>query len=176
MLELTDVRAKPAVHFGGKTRIIDFALSNALNSGISVASALPPSTKRNKAPIRHLFTRHGLFYAKSTTRALIFYPPVSASMRTRGTKARPDAAHQNIDIIEGYAPKYIVILAGRPDIKWIMRPCWQHVNTGADITLGCIEVPRMEATGFGVMHVRWNDAIIDFVEKTRQSTRHARQS
>ena len=77
-----------------------------------------------------------------------------------------DAVYQNIDIIEGYAPKYIVILAGDHIYKMDYEVMlWQHVSTGADITLGCIEVPRMEATGFGVMHVDEHDRIIDFIEK-----------
>lgn len=87
LLELTDVRAKPAVYFGGKTRIIDFALSNALNSGIRRIGVA--TQYKAHSLIQATSHKHGLFYAKSTTRALIFYPPVSASMRTRGTKARP---------------------------------------------------------------------------------------
>ena len=77
-----------------------------------------------------------------------------------------DAVYQNIDIIEGYAPDYMVILAGdhiyKMDYEVMLQ---QHVESGADVTVGCLEVPRMEATGFGVMHVDVEDRITAFVEK-----------
>jgi glucose-1-phosphate adenylyltransferase len=77
-----------------------------------------------------------------------------------------DAVYQNIDIIETYAPKYMVILAGdhiyKMDYELMLQ---QHVNSGADVTVGCLVVPRMEATGFGVMHVDEKDRITAFVEK-----------
>ena len=77
-----------------------------------------------------------------------------------------DAVYQNIDIIEDYGPRYIVILAGdhiyKMDYELMLQ---QHVDSGADVTVGCLEVPRMEATGFGVMHVDKNDRIVSFLEK-----------
>ena len=77
-----------------------------------------------------------------------------------------DAVYQNIDIIESHDPKYMVILAGdhiyKMDYEQMLQ---QHVDSGADVTVGCLEVPRMEATGFGVMHVDDADRIIAFVEK-----------
>jgi glucose-1-phosphate adenylyltransferase len=77
-----------------------------------------------------------------------------------------DAVYQNIDIIEGAAPEYMVILAGdhvyKMDYEHMLQ---QHANTGADVTIGCLEVPRMEAVGFGVMHVDATDRIVDFLEK-----------
>jgi glucose-1-phosphate adenylyltransferase len=79
-----------------------------------------------------------------------------------------DAVYQNMDIIEDYGPRYIVLLAGdhiyKMDYEIMLR---QHVDTGADVTIGCLEVPRMEATGFGVMHVDGRDRVIDFVEKPK---------
>ena len=81
----------------------------------------------------------------------------------RGTA---DAVFQNLDIIESYMPKYIVVLAGdhiyKMDYEVMLQ---QHVDSGADVTLGCLEVPRMEATGFGVMHVDEHDTIKSFIEK-----------
>ncbi len=86
--------------------------------------------------------------------------------RRNGTEGTADAVFQNIDIIEAYGPEYIVILAGdhiyKMDYELMLR---QHVDAGADVTVGCLEVPRMEATGFGVMHVDKKDNIIAFVEK-----------
>ena len=79
-----------------------------------------------------------------------------------------DAVYQNIDIIESYDPQYMVILAGdhiyKMDYEKMLQ---QHVESGADVTVGCLEVPRMEATGFGVMHVDENDRIIVFLEKPK---------
>jgi glucose-1-phosphate adenylyltransferase len=79
-----------------------------------------------------------------------------------------DAVFQNIDIIASYAPRYMVILAGdhiyKMDYELMLQ---QHVDTGADVTVGCLEVPRMEATGFGVMHVDETDRIVNFVEKPK---------
>ena len=163
LLELTDVRAKPAVYFGGKTRIIDFALSNALNSGIRRIGVA--TQYKAHSLIRHL-TQAWTFLRKERNEGFDILPASQRIDEDSWYKGTADAVYQNIDIIEGYAPKYIVILAGDHIYKMDYEVMlWQHVNTGADITLGCIEVPRMEATGFGVMHVDANDAIIDFVEK-----------
>jgi glucose-1-phosphate adenylyltransferase len=77
-----------------------------------------------------------------------------------------DALYQNIDIIEGYNPKYIVVLAGDHVYKMdYALMLVQHVEQGADVTVGCIEVPRMEATAFGVMHVDHTDRVVAFIEK-----------
>ena len=85
---------------------------------------------------------------------------------TQWYEGTADAVYQNIDIIEAYGPEYMVILAGdhiyKMDYELMLQ---QHVDSGADVTVGCLEVPRMEATGFGVMHVDEKDGIIDFVEK-----------
>ncbi len=163
LMELTDRRAKPGVFFGGKTRIIDFALSNALNSGIrriGVATQYKPHSL-----IRHL-TRGWSFMRAARNESFDILPAsqrVSEDSWYRGTA---DAVFQNIDIVESYLPKYIVVLAGdhiyKMDYEIMLQ---QHVDSGADVTLGCLEVPRMEATGFGVMHVDAHDTIINFVEK-----------
>jgi glucose-1-phosphate adenylyltransferase len=163
LMELTDRRAKPAVYFGGKTRIIDFALSNALNSGIR-RIAVATQYKAHSL-IRHL-QRGWSFFRTERNESFDILPAsqrVSEEMWYLGTA---DAVTQNIDIIESYAPEYIVILAGDHVYKmdYEIMLC-EHVESGADVTVGCIEVPRMEASGFGVMHVDENDRIIDFIEK-----------
>ena len=88
-----------------------------------------------------------------------------------------DAVYQNIDIIESYGPQFMVILAGdhvyKMDYEKMLQ---QHVDTGADVTVGCLEVPREEATGFGVMHVDADDRIIAFLEKPKNPPPHARQA
>jgi glucose-1-phosphate adenylyltransferase len=163
LMELTDRRAKPGVYFGGKTRIIDFALSNALNSGIRRIGVA--TQYKAHSLIRHL-TRGWTFMRAERNESFDILPAsqrVSEDAWYRGTA---DAVFQNIDIVESYAPRYIVVLAGdhiyKMDYELMLQ---QHVDSGAEVTLGCLEVPRMEATGFGVMHVDANDRILRFVEK-----------
>jgi glucose-1-phosphate adenylyltransferase len=165
LLELTDIRAKPAVYFGGKSRIIDFALSNAMNSGIR-RIAVATQYKAHSL-IRHL-QRGWNFFRVERNESFDILPAsqrVSEEMWYLGTA---DAVYQNIDIIESYAPLYIVLLAGdhvyKMDYEAMLQ---QHVNDGADVTVACIEVPREEAKGFGVMHVDENGRIVSFLEKPK---------
>ena len=160
--ELTDVRAKPAVYFGGKSRIIDFALSNAVNSGIRRIGVA--TQYKAHSLIRHL-NRGWNFFRQERNEGFDILP---ASQRSGGEwyAGTADAVFQNIDIIEGYAPSLIVILAGDHIYKMDYGPMLaQHVDQGADVTVGCIVVPRHEASGFGVMDVDTNDRITSFVEK-----------
>jgi glucose-1-phosphate adenylyltransferase len=163
LMELTDRRAKPAVFFAGKSRIIDFALSNAINSGIR-RLAVATQYKAHSL-IRHL-QRGWNFLRPERNESFDILPAsqrVSATMWYRGTA---DAVYQNIDIIEDLAPRHIVVLAGdhvyKMDYEVMLQ---QHVETRADVTVACITVPRAEATGFGVMHVDETGLIVDFVEK-----------
>jgi glucose-1-phosphate adenylyltransferase len=163
LMELTDRRAKPAVYFGGKSRIIDFALSNALNSGIR-RIAVATQYKAHSL-IRHL-QRGWNFFRPERNESFDILPAsqrVSEEMWYLGTA---DAVYQNIDIIESYDPKFIVLLAGdhiyKMDYEKMLQ---QHVDQGADVTVGCLEVPCAEATGFGVMHIDDKEVIIDFLEK-----------
>ncbi len=165
LMELTDIRAKPAVYFGGKSRIIDFALSNALNSGIR-RIAVATQYKAHSL-IRHL-QRGWNFFRPERNESFDILPAsqrVSEEMWYLGTA---DAVYQNIDIIEGYDPQYMVLLAGdhiyKMDYEKMLQ---QHVDSGADVTVGCLEVPRSEASGFGVMHVDAHDRIISFLEKPK---------
>ncbi len=165
LLELTDRRAKPAVYFGGKTRIIDFALSNALNSGIR-RIAVATQYKAHSL-IRHL-GRGWNFLRPERNESFDVLPAsqrVSESMWYLGTA---DAVYQNIDIIESYDPKYMVILAGdhvyKMDYEKMLQ---QHVDANADVTVGCLEVPRLEAVAFGVMHIDETNKILSFLEKPR---------
>ena len=161
--ELTDRRVKPAVFFGGKSRIIDFALSNALNSGIRRIGVA--TQYKAHSLIRHL-TRGWSFLRAERNESFDILPAsqrVSEEAWYRGTA---DAVFQNIDIVESYSPRYVVVLAGdhvyKMDYELMLQ---QHVDSGAQVTIGCLEVPRAEATGFGVMHFDEHDTIIDFVEK-----------
>jgi glucose-1-phosphate adenylyltransferase len=161
--ELTDRRAKPAVYFGGKTRIIDFALSNALNSGIR-KMAIATQYKAHSL-IRHCQRGWNFFRAERNE----YLDILPASQRVDETKwylGTADAVAQNIDIVDSYGIKYVVILAGdhiyKMDYEVMLR---QHVETGADVTIGCLTVPRMEATAFGVMDVDATGRITAFLEK-----------
>ncbi len=161
--ELTDRRAKPAVYFGGKTRIIDFALSNALNSGIRRIGVA--TQYKAHSLIRHM-QRGWNFFRPERNESFDILPASQRVSETQWYEGTADAVYQNIDIIEDYGVEYMVILAGdhvyKMDYEYMLQ---QHVDSGADVTIGCLEVPRMEAVGFGVMHVDTTDRIIDFVEK-----------
>jgi glucose-1-phosphate adenylyltransferase len=161
--ELTDARAKPAVYFGGKTRIIDFALSNALNSGIR-KMAIATQYKAHSL-IRHMQRGWGFFRAERNE----YLDILPASQRVDENKwylGTADAVAQNIDIVDSYDVEYIVVLAGdhiyKMDYEVMLQ---QHVTTGADVTIGCLTVPRMEATAFGVMQVDKDMRITQFLEK-----------
>ncbi len=163
LMELTDKRAKPAVFFGGKTRIIDFALSNALNSGIR-RIAVATQYKAHSL-IRHL-QRGWAFLRTERNESFDILPASQRTAEDQWYSGTADAVFQNIDIVGSYRPAHIVVLAGDHIYKMdYERMLEQHVGTGADVTIGCLEVPRMEATGFGVMHVDEEDRIVSFLEK-----------
>ncbi|WP_082734610.1 glucose-1-phosphate adenylyltransferase [Novosphingobium sp. CCH12-A3] len=161
--ELTDNRAKPAVYFGGKSRIIDFALSNAINSGIRRIGVA--TQYKAHSLIRHM-QRAWNFMRPERNESFDILPASQRVSEDHWYEGTADAVFQNIDIIASYAPKYMVILAGdhiyKMDYELMLR---QHVDSGADVTIGCLVVPRMEATGFGVMAVDKHDTITDFIEK-----------
>lgn len=165
LLELTDKRAKPAVYFGGKSRIIDFALSNALNSGIR-RIAVATQYKAHSL-IRHL-QRGWNFLRTERNESFDILPASQRVSETQWYAGTADAVFQNIDIIKSYAPEYIVLLAGdhiyKMDYEQMLQ---QHVEQGADVTIGCIEVPRLDASAFGVVHVDAADRVISFLEKPK---------
>lgn len=165
LMELTDRRAKPAVYFGGKSRIIDFALSNALNSGIR-RIAVATQYKAHSL-IRHL-QRGWNFFRPERNESFDILPASQRVSEERWYVGTADAVYQNIDIIESYAPKFIVLLAGdhvyKMDYELLLQ---QHVDDDADVTVGCIELAREDASGFGIMHVDESNRILSFVEKPK---------
>jgi glucose-1-phosphate adenylyltransferase len=162
-MELTDTRAKPAVYFGAKLRIIDFALSNALNSGIR-RMAVATQYKAHSL-IRHL-QRGWNFFRSERNESFDILPASQRIAEDRWYVGTADAVYQNIDIIEGAAPKYILVLAGdhvyKMDFEAMLQ---QHVASGADVTVGCIEIPVADAGGFGIMQTDASDRIVAFMEK-----------
>lgn len=163
--ELTDKRAKPAVYFGGKTRIIDFALSNALNSGIR-KMAIATQYKAHSL-IRHIQRGWGFLRAERNE-YLDILPASQQGDNENWYVGTADAVAQNIEIIDSYNVKYLIVLAGdhiyKMDYEIMLQ---QHVDSGADVTIGCLTVPREEARAFGVMHVDAKGRITDFLEKPK---------
>ncbi|MDE2376565.1 glucose-1-phosphate adenylyltransferase [Bradyrhizobium sp.] len=163
LLELTDRRAKPAVYFGGKSRIIDFALSNAVNSGIR-RIAVATQYKAHSL-IRHLQMGWN-FFRPERNESFDILPASQRVSEANWYLGTADAVYQNIDIIEAHGARFIVLLAGdhiyKMDYELMLK---QHVESRADVTVGCLEMPRAESSGFGIMHVDENDVIQSFLEK-----------
>ena len=160
---LTNSRAKPAVYFGGKFRIIDFALSNCLNSGIRRIGVI--TQYKSHSLLRHL--QRGWAFMKAEMNEFVDLLPaqqrVDEESWYRGTA---DAVTQNQDILDGYEAEYVVVLAGDHIYKMnYALMLADHVAHGKPCTVGCIEVPRSEARAFGVMAVDASRLITDFVEK-----------
>ncbi|RZU02396.1 glucose-1-phosphate adenylyltransferase [Rivibacter subsaxonicus] len=161
--QLTDGRAKPAVYFGGKFRIIDFALSNCLNSGIRRIGVV--TQYKSHSLMRHV--QRGWGFLRGEMNEMIDLLPAQQRVDEehwyRGTA---DAVFQNLDIIKAARPDYVVILAGdhvyKMDYSLMLK---DHVGHAAGCTVGCIEVPRAEASAFGVMAVDAARCIRSFVEK-----------
>src|SRR5260370_664183 len=161
--ELTDRRAKAAVFFGGKFRIIDFALSNCINSNIRRIGVV--TQYKSHSVLRHL--QRGWAFLRSEGNEFIDLLPaqqrVDEAFWYRGIA---DAVYQNLDIMRSYRPKYVLILAGDHVYKMDYgRLIAFHAASGAECTVACIEAPLKEATGFGVMAVDTDNRITDFVEK-----------
>jgi glucose-1-phosphate adenylyltransferase len=163
LYELTDWRAKPAVPFGGKFRIIDFPLSNCINSGIRRIGVL--TQYKAHSLIRHLVRAWSRFDSELDE----FVEILPASQRAGGEwyQGTADALYQNLDIMRTHNPDYVLILSGdhiyKMDYGDIIA---NHVKTGADMTIACLEVPIAEAAGaFGVMTVDESGRIIGFNEK-----------
>ena len=158
---LTDKRAKPAVYFGGKFRIIDFVLSNCVNSGIRRIGVL--TQYKSHSLLRHL--QRGWNFLRGEANEFIDLMPAQQRLNEshwyRGTA---DAVFQNIDILRSYSPEYVVVLAGdhiyKMDYSLMLL---DHVQNGKGCTVGCIEVPRMEGTALGIMAIDESRRITSFL-------------
>lgn len=166
--ELTNFRAKPAVHFGGKYRIIDFPLSNCVNSGIRRIGVL--TQYKSHSLIRHLV--RGWSHFKKELGEYVEILPASQQFSEEWYQGTADAVYQNIDIIRETKPKYILILSGDHIYKMDYRSMLlAHAESGADMTVSCLEVPVEEAAGaFGVMTVDGENRILRFDEKPPNPT------
>ncbi|MEI8169416.1 MAG: glucose-1-phosphate adenylyltransferase [Rhodoferax sp.] len=161
--DLTENCAKPAVHFGGKFRIIDFVLSNCVNSGVHRIGVL--TQYKSHSLLRHL--QHGWSFLRNEVNEFIDLLPaqqrVDEESWYRGTA---DAVFQNLDILREHDPKYILVLAGDHVYKMNYASLIEdHVEQGGQCTVACIQVPLAEATAFGVMTVDESRRITQFDEK-----------
>ncbi len=163
LYELTRWRAKPAVYFGGKLRIIDFPLSNCINSGVRRMGVL--TQYKAHSLIRHLVRGWSGFQA--SRREFVEILPASQRVGGEWYMGTADAVYQNLDIIRTHGPGHVLILAGDHVYKMDYGPLLAfHSEQGADLTVCCIEVPVEEAAGqYGVMTVDESGRIIDFNEK-----------
>ncbi len=160
--QLTNWRAKPAVHFGGKFRIIDFPLSNCVNSGIRRISVL--TQYKSHSLNRHI--QRGWGFLGGEMGEFVELIPAQQRLETSWYAGTADAVLQNLDIIRNHASRYVLILAGDHVYKMDYGTMLgAHVESGADITVGCIEVPLETAAAFGVMEVDEHNQIIQFNEK-----------
>ena len=163
--ELTGWRAKPALYFGGKYRIIDFTLSNCLNSGIRRMGVL--TQYKAHSLVRHLVHGWSWFQAGAGTKEFVEILPASQRVGGEWYRGTADAVYQNLDIIRTHDPKFVLILSGDHIYKMDYGPFLAaHAERKADMTICCIEMPIEEAAGqFGVMTVDETGRIIAFDEK-----------
>lgn len=164
LYELTDKRAKPAVYFGGSRRIIDFALSNCINSNLLKIGVITQYAAHSL--LRHL-QRGWSFLPYERNQYIDMLPARQQLDESTWYRGTADAVYQNMAIMKShYRPKYVVILAGdhiyKMDYTQMLK---DHVEKGAKCTVGCIEVPRSQATEFGVMAVNEKLKVKEFVEK-----------
>ncbi len=163
--ELTATRAKPATPFGGKFRIIDFPLSNCVNSGIRQVFVL--TQYKAHSLIQHV--HRGWGYMRGELGEFIQLVPAQQQSGEHWYKGTADSIYQNLDLIREYSPDYVVILAGDHIYKMDYGPMIAfHTENNADVTVGVVQVPLEEATGFGVMTVDETDQVTRFDEKPAQ--------
>lgn len=160
--DLTTWRVKPAVPFGGKFRIIDFPLSNCINSDIRTVCVL--TQYKSHSLIRHI--QQGWNYLKSEFGEFVELLPAQQRLQESWYSGTADAVYQNLDIIRSHKPKYVLILAGDHIYKMDYGPMIaHHVESNADLTVGCIDVPLEQASAFGVMAVDETGKVLQFEEK-----------
>src|SRR6266436_4443908 len=164
LYQLTDWRAKPAVPFGGKFRIIDFVLSNCVNSGIRRIGVL--TQYKAQSLIQHV--QHGWSYLRGEFGEFVEVVPAQQQLGPLWYRGTADAVHQNIELIVSHRPKHVLVLAGDHIYKMDYGPMIAyHVEKGADITVGVVEVPAPDSIHFGVLTAtEWN-RVTRFSEKPK---------
>ena len=162
---LTEHRCKPATPFGGKFRIVDFVLSNCVNSGIRKICLL--TQYKGQSLIQHV--QRGWSYLRGEFGEFIDVVPAQQQVGKDWYRGTADSVYQNLDIIRANHPKHVLVLAGDHIYKMDYGPMIAyHVEKGADITVGVVEVPIVDAREFGVLSVtEWN-RVTKFSEKPRE--------
>jgi len=162
LADLTSNRAKPATPFGGKYRIIDFSLSNCVNSGIRQVLVL--TQYKAHALIQHL--QRGWGFLRGEMGEFVEIVPAQQKHGEWWYRGTADAVYQNYDIIEEHNPELVLVLAGDHVYKMDYGPMVAfHAQREADVTVGVVQVPVKEATEFGVMTIDKESRIIRFMEK-----------
>jgi glucose-1-phosphate adenylyltransferase len=162
---LTDWRAKPAVPFGGKFRIIDFSLSNCVNSGIRRVGIC--TQYKAQSLIRHV--QRGWSFLDGRFNDFIELLPAQQRVTADWYKGTADAVYQNLDLLRRHAPEYVLVLAGDHVYKMnYARMLVDHAARDADLTIACIEVPLADASALGVMQIDATGRIKGFQEKPAQ--------
>jgi glucose-1-phosphate adenylyltransferase len=161
---LTDHRCKPATPFGGKFRIIDFVLSNCVNSGIRRVSVM--TQYKAHSLIQHI--QRGWSYLRGEFGEFVEVIPAQQQLGSEWYRGTADSLYQNLQTIRLHHPRHVLVLAGDHIYKMDYGPMLaSHVEKRADITVGVVEVPREQATAFGVMSVDPDYRITKFSEKPR---------
>lgn len=159
---LTDWRAKPAVHFGGKFRIIDFPLSNCINSGIRQINVA--TQYKSQSLTQHI--QRGWGFLRGEFSEYVNIIPAQQRLTDEWYKGTADAVYQNLDLMRESGAEYILVLAGDHIYKMDYgKMLATHVASNADMTIACINVPLEDAKGFGILVVDNEDRVIEFAEK-----------
>ncbi|MDH3693205.1 MAG: glucose-1-phosphate adenylyltransferase [Gammaproteobacteria bacterium] len=162
---LTNWRTKPAIPFGGKFRIIDFSLSNCINSGIRHIGIL--TQYKAHTLIQHL--QKGWSFFNGEFNEFVELLPAQQRILNSWYQGTADAVYQNMDIIRGHRPEYVLILAGDHIYKADYRRMINfHIENDADMVVGCVEVPLATAREYGVMGIDHDNRVVDFQEKPEQ--------
>lgn len=165
--QLTDWRAKPAVPFGGKFRIIDFPLSNCVNSGIRRIGIA--TQYKAQSLISHI--QHGWGFLDGRFKEFVELLPAQQRIEETWYRGTADAVFQNIDILRRHDPQYVLILGGDHVYKMdYSKLLADHVEKSADMTVGCIDIPAEEASAFGIMSVTDEWRVTGFDEKPTNPT------
>lgn len=163
LMDLTDSLAKPAIHFAGKFRIIDFPLSNCIHSGIRKVAV--PTQYRSHHLIQHV--QRGWAFLKAELQEFIeIWPAQQQTADESWYRGTADAVYQNMDLLKEIDPTYILVLAGDHVYKQdYSKMLAQHIERRAEATVACVEVPIGLASSFGVVKVDENEQIVEFMEK-----------
>ena len=165
--ELTDWRSKPAVPFGGKFRIIDFTLSNCVNSGVRRIGVA--TQYKAQSLIRHL--QRGWSFMQGRFNEFVDILPAQQQVQEAWYRGTADAVFQNLDVLRATGCEYVLVLSGDQVYKMDYgKFLADHVTKSADVTIGCIEVPLEDAKGFGVVSIDDSHRIVGFTEKPKNPT------